>query len=310
MNRNSTHITSGRQTATQTMAPPTIQQLLGGYLIESFVALMLYGVFVAQAYVYALNSAVTDSFILRTSVTTIAALETAHSIFVIHMAYGYAIDAFGNIKAIAGNILWSGGVSLACEMVIVALSQGLYIRRVWIMSKGNKLLTSLISVLLTVRVGFGLGTVVLMYKLKTWSDFRTDRRAYTTVVVGLSLSALVDLLIALTLMFYLWKNKSGVKKSDNIVHALMAYCVNSGLVTTVCSVVTIMTFVFMESSLLFAGFVHIASKLYANSLMGTLNARGVLRQMAGTVNKSRYANSNDMEVRYQPGVSVVSLFVP
>jgi len=265
--------------------------------VEAFVALGLYGIFVAQTYVYAMNCS-NDAFYLKFCVTCIAVLETLHSIFVVHMAYGYAIDNFGDIAGIAGHIIWSGGASVASEMIIVAFTQSLYIRRVFILSGGNVALTLLTSVLLFMRVAFGLATAALTYSLNSWGDFRASKGPFFTVIMGLALSSLVDLLIALILMYYLWRNKTGFGKTDNILHALMAYCVNTGLLTMVCSTVTILTFAFMKSSLMFAGFVQISSKLYANSLMGTLNARGMLRHMS-TRSRSRFTDGSELGVRFQ-----------
>ncbi|THH28481.1 hypothetical protein EUX98_g5699 [Antrodiella citrinella] len=276
-------------------AAPTIQDLLGGYVIEAFVALVLYGIFIAQTYVYAMNCS-KDALYMKLCVMCIAVLETLHSAFMSHMIYWYAIDSFGNIAGV-GRIIWSGGATVICEMLIVAFVQSLYLRRVYILSEGNRVLTSIISLTLLARLAVGLATAALLLTLRSWADFRTSK-AFYTVVVGLALSSLVDLMIALTLIYYLWKNKTGFTSTDNIMHVLMAYCVNSGMLTMMCSTATIFTFSTMKTSLLFAGFYQISSKLYANSLMGTLNARDFLRQMS-TSGRSRFNETSDLGVHFE-----------
>jgi len=149
---------------------------------------------------------------------------------------------------------------------------------VYVLSGGNRALTLFSCALLATRLAFGSATVNLSYELKTWANFRLAKGTFFTVVIGLALSSVVDLWIALILMYYLWRSKTGFDKSvircseckfwyamnglcrrtDYMLHVLMAYCVNTGLITMICSTVIIFTFVFMKSSLLFAGFVQIS----------------------------------------------------
>lgn len=67
--------------------------------------------------------------------------------------------------------------------------------------------------------------------------------------MGVALSCAVDLSIAVILIYYLWKGSNGVDRyvfttsdkidrslrfssTKNVIHVLMAYCVNTGLLTT------------------------------------------------------------------------------
>ncbi|THH27375.1 hypothetical protein EUX98_g6808 [Antrodiella citrinella] len=230
-------------------AEPTIQEVLGGYVVEAFVAILLYGIFIAQTYVYAMNCN-KDALYLKLCVACIAVIETAHSIFVVHVAYTYAINSFGNLAGVVDHVIWSVGASVICEqeymqLIIVVIVQSLYIRRIYIRELPSLLaLTSLIdsliiytdadnlikSLLLFLRLAFGFASVALLYTLNTWSGFRFGK-AFFTVTTALSLSSLVDLLFALTLTYYLRRAKTGFKKTDNMVHVLMAYSVNTGLLT-------------------------------------------------------------------------------
>ncbi|KAJ3487589.1 hypothetical protein NLI96_g3423 [Meripilus lineatus] len=131
----------------------------------------------------------------------------------------------------------------------------------------------------------GIATGVLACKLKTWLRFRTEIGPRSTVTAGLSFAALTDLLISAALIYYLLRSRTGYKKTDHIVQRLMIFSVNTGLITMVCSIAVILSFAFVNNSLLFAGLYSAASKLYSNSLFGTLNARQQLRK----------SDSNDSE---------------
>jgi len=82
---------------------------LGAHVVEAFIALILYGIFVAQVYVYFMNSN-NDRFYMKSCVGCIAVLETVHSGFVIRSTYHYVIDTFGNLPGLA-IMVWSAGVS-------------------------------------------------------------------------------------------------------------------------------------------------------------------------------------------------------
>ncbi|KAK7689095.1 hypothetical protein QCA50_007786 [Cerrena zonata] len=256
-------------------AIPTASGLLGGFVIEACLALLLYGIATAQAYVYMLNSR-DDPRLLRWVVAAVWLLETLHSALIMHMVYEYTITDFGKL-ALVGEIVWSVGLTVLVGMMIVGLSQGFYVRRIWILSSHNIALTAFTALLLIARICFGVATAALTYSLGAWAVFREKKGPLFTLSCGLGLSAAVDALIAGIIIFYLQKGQTGFKSTDNIIRSLMAYAVNSGAITMVVSIVIVLTFVFLKNSLVFAGFVTLAGKLYSNSFLGTLNARSYLR---------------------------------
>ncbi|THH28478.1 hypothetical protein EUX98_g5696 [Antrodiella citrinella] len=214
-------------------ALPTIQELLGGHVIGTISALVLYGIFLAQTYVYAMNCG-NDPLYLKLCV----------------MCMAYAIDDFGNPLGIS-HIIWSVslsfvtyrksqvmafrsfGASVICQILIFVIVQSLYIRRIYILSDGNRVLTlTLPRKLLTLFVLLvdAFTSAGLLFTYDLWAVFRVSRDFYS-VVGGLALASLLDLVIAITLIYYLWRNKTGFRRTDSIVHVLMAYCVNSGLLT-------------------------------------------------------------------------------
>lgn len=95
--------------------------------------------------------------------------------------------------------------------------------------------------------------------------------------LGLVLSAVTDVTIATVLIYSLRKSRTGFKKTDHVVEKLMVYAVHTGAITSLGSLGVVFMFVFMKESIAFAGLSAITNKLYANSLLGTLNARQALR---------------------------------
>lgn len=258
---------------------PSPAEFLGGFVIELVLGVLLYGIAVAQIYIYAFNCQ-KDPWMLKAVVACVATLETLHTISLFILLYQYTIVDFGNLLA-TFEMPWSVTTTVGLEMCIIAVVQSFYVWRIWILSNRSWLLTFVIGFLLVTRLGFGLASAALTATLDTWGRFRSERLPLFTISSGLAFNATVDLAIAFILIRYLHRNQTGFKKTDSAISILMAYAVNTGAITMVVSLVTALTFAFMKTSLVFAGLTVVAGKLYSNSLLGTLNARNLIRSKTG-----------------------------
>ncbi|KAI0786218.1 hypothetical protein C8Q75DRAFT_808618 [Abortiporus biennis] len=284
-------------------ALPSISDVLGGLLVTIFVAGVLYGVNVAQTYMYWLTSD-GDTMYIKCLVASVFIVETFHTVMCFHMAYYYSILKAGDLASIA-QIVWSAGLTVFGEITIVCLVQSFYLRRIWILSKRNVWLTGFTFVVLFVRVGFGIASGIFTYTLPLWQSFREHEAVQITVTVGLGLSVAIDMLIAFTLMYFLQKGKTGFKETDNVIHKMIAFSVNTGLLTGIVSLAIVLTFALNKKGLTFAGLVQMSSKLYANSLMGTLNARQILRKgMSVPELSDRFQTSRNNGVTVQTHIEI------
>ncbi|CAL1703522.1 unnamed protein product [Somion occarium] len=218
-------------------ALPDIPALLGPIAITACIALLIYGVTVVQAYAYVLNYKKDDTWV-KSLVYGVAFFET-------------------DLLAIV-HIPWTVPTVFLINCGITILVQGFYIRRIWILSNRSLALLILLITILTLRIGFAIATFAFFVKLDTWQSFRDQTGPLVTISTGLGLAVLMDM-------------------TDGIISFLIAYSVNTGLLSMAVSIAIVFTFAFMKESLIFAGLNLIAGKLYANSLLGTLNARQVLR---------------------------------
>ncbi|KAI0079161.1 hypothetical protein K474DRAFT_707186 [Panus rudis PR-1116 ss-1] len=161
-------------------------------------------------------------------------------------------------------------------MLIVALTQGFYVYRIWTLSKG-RLCTSVISILLFARIVLGLASASQAYSSKTWATYRDASGPVITITTGLSLSAFVDLLITGSLIHFLRHARTGHESTDGIIHWLVVHAAHNGAVNMLVSLATLLAYVINRESILYVGLCTLASKLYVNSLLGSLNARHLCR---------------------------------
>ncbi|CAL1703546.1 unnamed protein product [Somion occarium] len=273
-------------------SPPfDVAGFMGGYVMTLYIALILYGVTLAQVYIFTLNCQ-KDSTFLKGVVGTVWLLETVHSVFMLRQIHYLTIIGFGDIDAIT-TVDWSIGVFLVAENGIIALVQGFYVRRIWLLSGKRLLVTIGLSLLLVTCVAFHMTAAVYTFIAHTWLDFQGLFGATLCVEVANALSAALDGLIAGSMIVLFYRGKTGFKSTDNILRWLMAYSVNTGLITMIVSISIAITYSRDRESLLASGLTTISGKLYANSFLALLNARESLR---GKHAKSGGLDTNQLEL--------------
>ncbi|TCD66636.1 hypothetical protein EIP91_001103 [Steccherinum ochraceum] len=276
------------------------QRLYGGYLIEVFLAILLYGIFIAQIYSYWLDRRISDPTPVRSVVLAVLVVETVHTAFVVHMTYVYGVSDFGDLEKI-GHIIWSAGACVLLE----ANGDGSFGSRILYLEDlylNNIILPIIIMILLMAREAVAAAAVSKLYALNVWTAFQTNRGAHLTVTMALVTCAIVDVAIAVTLVSLLQHRRTGREQTDGIIRSVMSYTVNAGLVTMVGAIVTVLLFTSVNESFLFVGMNHITSKLFANSLLGSLNARTFFSQRHQSSHESE---NSELQVRI-PRISVTA----
>ncbi|KAI0079026.1 hypothetical protein K474DRAFT_1659733 [Panus rudis PR-1116 ss-1] len=253
----------------------TASQLIGPFLILAFICLILYGTIIVQVYVYAFNSG-SDPMWLKSMVIATILMETALTIFLMHQLYFITIISFGDYTSVA-NITWSAIASASVEVCIVYLVQCFYVRRLWYLSEKNIPLTTLIASSSLTGFACGIASLVYAYNGRTWGTLPSGPHFKRTLEAANGLTAATDGIIAGAMIYYLRQNRVGTTRSDNVLRWAMNYAINTGLLTMTADIAIAITFATLRGNMVFAGLVVISSRLHANSFLGTLNSRTVLR---------------------------------
>ncbi|KAL7281915.1 hypothetical protein ACG7TL_003381 [Trametes sanguinea] len=256
-----------------------VGDVIGALLIEVCLACILYGVTTLQTFIY-YQTFSDDSRFLKGVVGAVWVMETLHTALCMELVYTYSVTHFGDYDFL-GNIYWGAGASILVGVFISAAVHAFYIRRVWIMSSGSIPVTAFISLLALCRFGCGLGSFILSLEITEWSPFRANVSPLVTIALGLGCAAAVDVLVALTLSYYIQHGRgkwdSGTQESDSRIDTVLIYAVNTGAITALASILSVILFATQKKSLVFLGLVEIQSKLYANSFLGSLNVRAAHR---------------------------------
>ncbi|KAI0833765.1 hypothetical protein BC628DRAFT_1414504 [Trametes gibbosa] len=298
------------------MANPA-ESIIGGLLIELCFAFMLYGITTLQTFIY-FQKYSTDRFPLKALVAAVWILECIHTAFCMQFIYSYLVVGFGDYPGFV-DINWGIGITVLCSAGIAMCVQGYYTWRVWIVSGKSLVWTVVIGFFVLLRVvylmmaiystaAFGIASAALSYIYPNWMIIRYTKSTLITISGGLGSAALVDMLVALTLSYYLKRGKHiWHGQSNSMVNRILLYAVNTGAITGTASLLCVILFALEKSSLVFLGLVMIQAKLYANSFLGSLNARSHIRRK-GSLGGGYSASSSSGYRAPSPRIPVVEVF--
>ncbi|KAF8346135.1 hypothetical protein F5887DRAFT_962847 [Amanita rubescens] len=250
--------------------PKTYGALLLGTMFASFLS----GGTTVQTIVY-LKLFPEDNSFTKGLVTAIWALDISHTALIWYGAWIFLIQYFGDTSKIT-TIPLCIALTIIFTAVLTLLVYFHYIQRIYQLSKGNIWICVPIVVLAMFRVGSACATSAEMIRFNTLPAFRS--RYAWLFSLGLAISAVVDIIITITLFTLLYMSRSKSLSLNSVIDSLILYTFEIGSLTGAATIVAMVFWLAVTDNLIFLGLHFIISKLYANSLMASLNARLKLRQ--------------------------------
>ncbi|KAJ3851520.1 hypothetical protein EV368DRAFT_74547 [Lentinula lateritia] len=241
------------------MTPDTVTSY-ASLLLGGLIAFSLTGTVSVQCVVY-YRLYPQESERLRELVSTIQnsrLLDLVHSAFIGASLYQYFIAWFGEESQI-DVIPWS----VAFTVVIT----------IYRSSQKNVYLTAPVVFLALLRLRE-------MIVDKHYSVFTRPYPGWI-FTTGLTLSSMVDVLIAACLCYLLHKLKTQMGSTSTmlVVDTLTLYTLENGFLTGVATTASLICWLTMPHNLSFLGLHFVIEKLYANSILASLNTRKELRDM-------------------------------
>ncbi|KAF9552151.1 hypothetical protein CPC08DRAFT_302352 [Agrocybe pediades] len=237
----------------------------------------LYGVTSVQTFLY-FHDFKEDSMKIKTMVFVLWILDTIHLIFACHGLYIYLVTNYGNFESLL-EPTWT----ILAQVYVTSLSdlivRGFFSRRVFVLCvRRNKLLAwalpTIIITLALIVLASGFGFASRSFVLKT---YKRMNEAAAMLYASLACAVAADTIIAASLCTLLLKSRTGFKRTNSTLTTLMAFSINTGLLTTVCAIACLVTYAIWPQRFVFIGIYFALSKLYVNSLLASLNARTAFR---------------------------------
>lgn len=244
-------------------------------LLGAFASFPLFGVTIAQTIWY-FRRYPEDSMTLKSLIASllfidaIQTLGTAEASMTLFLRHKISLDYPLGIL-----------LHLYFTTASVAIVQGIYTYRVWIMSEKNRLLLCMLIFLMTCQLVAGIAFDILQ---EVHGDAGHLHIRVNDIFGTLSMGSRMacDILISISLVYYLNKWRSEIRRTENVIDGIIVYVVGVGVVTSAFSALVFITWLALPHQFLFMLFFSILSKLYVNSLLVTLNARASLRNKNNT----------------------------
>lgn len=246
---------------------------LGSIEIALVVSLVLFGVLIHQVHTY--YRTFNDRAFLKVLATTVLIMEIAHTVTIIHTIYFVTVTQHGVLRIEPNSYPLT--TSVVFETLITLLVQGFFAWRIFRLSE--RLHISMVCWVLSLfRFGSGLalaGESYLSVPKQAINTFALTDNFGWLITLAVTVGAFVDVLIALTLCYYIksFAPSSPSKRVVALVNRLMAWTIQTGLVTSIASVAVVISFHAVRNTELWFSIYMVLAKLYSNSFFMTLNVR-------------------------------------
>ncbi|KAJ7764911.1 hypothetical protein B0H16DRAFT_1718109 [Mycena metata] len=251
------------------MDPPisfNLNDTLGALEIGVLISFLLLGVATTQAYIYH-SRFPTDSIKLKALVAFVSLCEIANAICMGHAIYTSTISEFGHpvgllpVSFIAA--IFISNLTAFFSFRIYRLSQILWIPAVcWFLS--------------LLRLVGATAVAAITLDATSLNELKWGWLFTTAWVVSVA----NDVLTTATLVIILRRQRNNtLKRTVALVDKIIAWTIETAMLTTASSIATLVFFVTMKSSLVGPTILVVGPRLIANSLLASLNSRTTLRAM-------------------------------
>ncbi|PFH48780.1 hypothetical protein AMATHDRAFT_64599 [Amanita thiersii Skay4041] len=288
-----------------------LDDTFGAALIGAIVSAMMYGITNLQTYFYYMTYP-KDSLQNKLLVCAVWVLDTLQMALVSLSIYHYLVTNYSNPAALAiGH--WSLFASIAVNVTIAVISQCYFTVRIYrLCSERWRLwVTTFIALVVIAHFALGIETVVFMFIKKEFIKL-----ADITLVAAMPFAlfaVLSDIFVAVALCILLHGSRTGMRSTNALISTLIIYAINRCLLTSVVAIVEVIVFAAAPKSLWFVGIDFVIGKLYANSLLATLNSRNAVRDAnTSSINTVKFSSmrSSDPSVGISAAESVKTCCSP
>jgi len=279
--------------AVPTVSPPPdlnlhLADTYGALFIGLLISAVLFGITNLQLFVYS-QSYKDDHIWSKLAVCWLWLLDAVHLALISHAVYFYLVTNYANPLELS-HVVWSFHLQLVVDMVTIVTVQALYAVRLWKLTKidrydlKSKIMPSIVTLLVIAATGISFAVSKLIFKIKDFTQMDLIKWA---TFLALITASVVDVFIAVSLCFTLARLRTGFEKTDSMLKSLMLYVLNTGVLTSLCSLTALSLYAVYPHNFIFLAVEFPMTKLYVNAFLALFNARHHLQAaMDKTVNSS------------------------
>ncbi|KAJ3506767.1 hypothetical protein NLJ89_g6687 [Agrocybe chaxingu] len=183
---------------------------------------------------------------------------------------------------------WSFYIQCLFEMLPAMMVQLFFAMRIWRLSKGKWYLLILPIFFIFAKLALNLAWVIKCSSATSVSDANFRYSTLSELINGAAAGA--DILLAGTMVYLLHASRTGIRQSDNLITRLMTYTINTGVLVSVWSIITLIFSVLYPRTMIYGAFYFCIGRLYVNTFLASLNARAALKGTSTYVEMSLTAS--------------------
>ncbi|KAF9056964.1 hypothetical protein BDP27DRAFT_1344248 [Rhodocollybia butyracea] len=293
------------------MASSSLAPTWGIWLISAFLMSILYGAGLLQVFLY-FKWYPNDWTGIKLSVVAITILESLEiSIFY----YGTYLHLIGGLEDPTSllSVFWPDSIHLLF-MYLSSVTAQLYFTycifkftALTVSSKTARLgVPFMILLLILLELGAGIAQVI---ETLSFSSFVQLSSVKTRTSLQSATAVAVDVLITLSLVIILRKNKGQIDQTNSMISILIIYAINRGILTAACALSNLILFLAVPGTFYFFIGLNVSSKRYMNSMLATLNTRSHVRKQSesgsGIIDWGTILSSNQSDTVRLPSIKTV-----
>jgi len=250
-----------------------VDNTLGALFIGAILSSIVYGITLLQVYSYYNNHASRDRWPLKSFVAFLALVDTVNVVFVTHSTYYLDVTNFGDYSAFL-HLPWSLPSIALCAVILEVSVQHFYAYRIYLLSGRSPYISAAISA--SSLTAFGLGIALGVKGLQRVPVQNTSFQ--NIFIASISCDLVCDFLITCGMVYTLLRNRTRVRRTNDVLNLLAIYAINCGILNLIFSISGIILVVRDRDSLIYTVPSYIMIRLYFCAFMSILNTRDYLRE--------------------------------
>jgi len=248
--------------------PPTIVQFTGPLLLGHLFNWALFGVLSVQVYIYYLGFP-KDRLLPKCLVVFAYILELVQIVLATRDAFRTFGPGWGDMEVL-DQVAWIWFSIPVMSSIISFTVQMFFAWRIWILSR-KVWIPIAVVIISTIQAVSGIWTGTHAHFI---ADFtQVEKHDSKTTAVWLGGTALCDVIITVSMIYYLTTARTGFRATNAILVKIVRVTVETGLVCSTFAILDLSLFLSFENNYYHMVMCIALSKLYSNSLLVALNSR-------------------------------------
>ncbi|KAH8831084.1 hypothetical protein DL96DRAFT_807808 [Flagelloscypha sp. PMI_526] len=250
----------------------------------------LYG-FVSYQYVAYKTKKFNDPIWLRTLVAVLFVIDTAQTAVELYVVWEFAVENYTQPR-ILDKIIWGMPFCSIATAISASIVQAFLISRLCQLTKQYWLC----GILILVAFGAALCGIINSVQAYILTDVKKLATLIPLAIAWLAVESGIDIVTAGILSGVLWRRKSRFARVNDILNRCIRTTIQSGLFSSVCAILNLVTFVLWPETYLSAVFHWPLGRIHSNSLLHTLVSRKEVDQTSNRTAETRNSELNSLPI--------------